>query len=232
MRNARIISLLILLLLLVFPWARAQDPPPRLEVFLEGGGSFLNGSSGQIVVMCPAAACPIGVPCSCPSGALSNTFSKTARAFAGGRYRFTRHDALEASYSYSPNHFTMQPSGLSVVSAYNRVDLFSFNYIRYLWVKSRVQPFVTAGLGINRFSGPSNASAVIEGYVSADNGWQFAWNYGGGADLVLQRHFALRLELRDYITGQPKSISTSGITGMGGTSHNIVPSAGIVFRFK
>ena len=232
MRNARIISLLILLLLLVFPWARAQDSPPRLEVFLEGGGSFLNGSSGQIVVMCPAAACPIGVPCSCPSGALSNTFSKTARAFAGGRYRFTRHDALEASYSYSPNHFTMQPSGLSVVSAYNRVDLFSFNYIRYLWVKSRVQPFVTAGLGINRFSGPSNASAVIEGYVSADNGWQFAWNYGGGADLVLQRHFALRLELRDYITGQPKSISTSGITGMGGTSHNIVPSAGIVFRFK
>jgi opacity protein-like surface antigen len=126
----------------------------------------------------------------------------------------------------------MQPSGLSVVSAYNRVDLFSFNYIRYLWVKSRVQPFVTAGVGINRFSGPSNASAVIEGYVSADNGWQFAWNYGGGADLVLQRHFALRLELRDYITGQPKSISTSGITGMGGTSHNIVPSAGIVFRFK
>jgi len=232
MRNARIISLLILLLLLVFPWARAQDSPPRLEVFLEGGGSFLNGSSGQIVVMCPAAACPIGVPCSCPSGALSNTFSKTARAFAGGRYRFTRHDALEASYSYSPNHFTMQPSGLSVVSAYNRVDLFSFNYIRYLWVKSRVQPFVTAGVGINRFSGPSNASAVIEGYVSADNGWQFAWNYGGGADLVLQRHFALRLELRDYITGQPKSISTSGITGMGGTSHNIVPSAGIVFRFK
>ena len=228
MRSARIISLLILLLLLVFPWACAQGPPPSYEVFLEGGGSFLNGSSGQIVVMCPAAACPIGVPCSCPSGALSSTFSKTARAFAGGRYRFTRHDALEASYSYSPNHFTMQPSGLSVVSAYNRVDLFSFNYIRYLWVKSRVQPFVTAGLGINRFSGPSGAVPVavttLSGYVNADNGWQFAWNFGGGADLVLQRHFALRLELRDYITGQPSIIT--------GTSHNIVPSAGIVFRFK
>jgi opacity protein-like surface antigen len=163
---------------------------------------------------------------------LSNTFSKAARAFAGGRYRFTRHDALEASYSYSPNHFTVQQSGLPAASSYNRVDLISFNYVRYLWVKSRVQPFVTAGLGINRFSGPSNASAVISGYFTADNGSQFAWNYGGGADLVFQRHFALRLEIRDYITGQPKPNSTSGITGMGGTSHNIVPSAGLVFRFR
>jgi hypothetical protein len=163
---------------------------------------------------------------------LSNTFSKTARAFAGGRYRFTRHDALEASYSYSPNHFLLQPAGLPTLSGYNRVDLISFNYVRYLWAKTSVQPFVTGGVGVNRFSGPSNASAVVSGYFNADNGWQFAWNYGGGADLVLQRHLALRLELRDYITGQPKPSSTSGITGLTGTSHNIVPSAGIVFRFK
>jgi hypothetical protein len=86
-------------------------------------------------------------------------------------------------------------------------------------------------LGVNRFSGPSNASAVVSGYVNADNGWQFAWNYGGGADLVLQRHFALRTELRDYITGQPSVITGSG-HNITGTSHNIVPSAGIVFRFK
>jgi opacity protein-like surface antigen len=167
---------------------------------------------------------------------VTSSFSKTARLFTGARLRFTRHDALEASYSYSPNHFTVQQSGLPAASAYNRVDLISFNYVRYLWVKSRVQPFVTAGLGINRFSGPSGAVPVavttLSGYVNADNGWQFAWNFGGGADLVLQRHFALRLELRDYITGQPKPNSISGITGLAGTSHNIVPSAGIVIRFK
>jgi hypothetical protein len=77
---------------------------------------------------------------------------------------------------------------------------------------------------MNRFTGPSSATAVSYGYISADNGWQFAWNYGGGADVVLQRHLALRLELRDYVTGQPSFIT--------GTSHNIVPSAGVVFRFK
>jgi opacity protein-like surface antigen len=87
-----------------------------------------------------------------------------------------------------------------------------------------VQPFATAGLGTNRFRGPSSASAVLSGLVKVNNGYQFAWNYGAGADLVLQRHLALRLELRDYVTGQPSFIT--------GTSYNVVPSAGIVFRLK
>ena len=105
---------------------------------------------------------------------MTSSFSKTARLFTGARLRFTRHDALEASYSYSPNHFLLQPAGLAAVSGYNRVDLISFNYVRYLWAKTRVQPFVTGGVGVNRFSGPSDASAVASGYFNADNGWQFA----------------------------------------------------------
>jgi opacity protein-like surface antigen len=138
---------------------------------------------------------------------------------------------LEASYSYSPNHFTIQPVGQTGFSSFNRVDLFSFNYVRYLGIKSRLQPFVTAGLGTNRFSGPSNAVAVINGYANADNGWQFAWNYGGGADLVFGRDLALRMELRDYVTGLP-AVITGTNDNITGTSHNVVPSVGIVFRFK
>jgi hypothetical protein len=74
-------------------------------------------------------------------------------------------------------------------------------------------------------------SLFVDGYVNADNGWQFAWNYGGGTDLVFQRHLALRLELRDYVTGQPAAIRAYGNT-ITGTSHNVVPSGGIVFRFE
>jgi len=216
MRNIQVIAPWFLLLFFTYSCADAQDVPPRLEAFAEGGGSFLNNGTGQAPIMCIT-------EFECPPLATSS-FSTTGRVVAGARLRFTRHDALEASYSFSPNHFSLQWARGSLGSAYNRVDLISFNYVRYLWVRTRVQPFATLGLGTNRFSGPSSASAVHLGLVSADNGWQFAWNYGGGADLVLQRHFALRLELRDYVTGQPSFIT--------GTSHNIVPSVGIVFRLK
>ena len=230
MRSVRMISSLPLLLLLAFPWACAQDPPPRLEVFLQGGGSFLNGSSGQLVQPPPPCACPAELPClPCSPSiiAVTSSFTKTARLFVGGRLRLTRHDALEGSYSYSPTQFTLQPVGLQ---AFNRNDLVTFNYVRYLWTKTRVQPFVTAGLGFNRFSGPSSSPAAIAGYVYPDNGRQFAWNYGGGADIVFQRHLVLRMELRDYVTKQPTIITGSGLN-ITGTVHNVVPSVGIVFRF-
>jgi hypothetical protein len=221
----------VLLILFTCSSAATQDAPPRVEVFAEGGASFLNNGTGQITIPCPVCtgpACPL-VVCLRQSASVRSSFSKTGRLFTGGRLRFTRHDALEASYSFSPNHFSLncvscQEGTQSLGSAYNRLNLVSFNYVRYLWVRTALNPFVTAGVGTNRFSGPASASAVLSGLVGADNGWQFAWNYGGGADLVLQRHLALRLELRDYVSGQPSVIN--------GTSHNLVPSAGIVFRLK
>ena len=219
MRIIRNIVPWILFLFFTCSWAGAQDAPPRLELFAEGGGSFLN--NGQISPICVQVCTPSGCT-PCPSA--TSSFSKTGRLLTGARLRFTRHDAIEASYSYSPNHLSIQEGTQSLGSAYNRVDLISFNYVRYLWIRTRVQPFATAGLGTNRFSGPSSAGLVVSGWVKADNGYQFAWNYGAGADIVLRRHFALRLELRDYVTGQPSSIT--------GTSHNIVPSVGIVFRLK
>jgi len=226
MRSVRTIPSLILSLLSFFPWAFAQSPVPRLEVFLEGGTSFSNSGSGtetirNPVLPCPTSGCP---PLSVP---MTSFFPETIRPTAGARYRFTRRNALEASYSYSLYHFAAQPiigTAQPPLAGYNRNDLVSFNYVRYLSAKARVQPFLTIGLGINRFSGPSNAPAVVSGYLKADNAWQSAWNYGGGADVVFQRHFAVRMELRDYITGQPSIIT--------GNSHNLVPSVGLVFRFK
>ena len=216
----RIIASSVVFLFFTCFWAGAQDAPPRFEAFTEAGVSFLNNGTGEMFVgvSCAPLICfPVPTP-------VTSSFSKTGRLFAGGRFRFTRHDSIEASYSHSPNHFSVQQGTQVLGSAYNRVNLISFNYVRYLWLGTRVQPFATAGLGTNRFSGPSSASLVVSGQVKADNGYQFAWNYGGGADIVLQRHLALRLELRDHVTGQPSFIT--------GTSHNVVPSLGIVFRFK
>jgi len=225
MRTVRTMPSLILSLLFFFPWAFAQSPTPRLEVFLEGGSSFSNSGSvtANLKYPCPNCPCPTS-GCVASPVSMTGSFPETIRPTAGARYRFTRHSALEASYSYSLYHFVAQPSGQSALAGYNRADLVSFNYVAYLPVKARVQPFLTIGLGTNRFSGPSKASAVEDGYIKADNGWQFAWNYGGGADIVFQRHFAVRMELRDNVTGQPSILP--------GTSHNLVASLGVVFRFK
>ena len=225
MRTVRTMPSLILSLLFFFPWAFAQSPTPRLEVFLEGGSSFSNSGSvtANLKYPCPNCPCPTS-GCVASPVSMTGSFPETIRPTVGTRYRFTRSNALEASYSYSVYHFVVQPAGLPALAGYNRDDLVSLNYIRYLSTKARVQPFLSVGLGTNRFSGPKNAPAVVAGDVSADNGWQFAWNYGGGADLALERNFALRMELRDYLTGQPSALT--------GTSHNLVPSVGVVFRFK
>jgi len=227
MRVIAVFSRSVLPLLLACTWAAAQGGPPRLEVFAEGGISILNNGRGQLpvaCVTCTGPVCPLVVtPCS-GTVPVTSSFSTAGRLFAGGRIRLTRNSALEASYSFSPNRLSLSQANQSFGLGYSRVDLISFNYVRYLWVRTPLQPFATAGLGVNRFIGPSSATAVSYGYISADNGWQFAWNYGGGADIVLQRQLALRLELRDYVTGQPGFVT--------GTSHNLVPSVGFVFKFR
>ena len=253
MRIKRISSPLILLVFLAGLAALAQDAPPRLEAFAEAGASYLNNgpSPGNLTIVTSCTPSPI--PC-CPQCAISaspnlsaqqvipmsTTVSTAGRLFTGGRFRFTRHDALEASYSFSPNRFTYQAGNVLSVSGYSRVDLLSFNYVRYLWIGARLQPFATVGIGTNRFRGgpgpipisggmpvattPLPAGDTLSFETPRNNGWQFAWNYGGGADIVLERHLALRLEVRNYVAGQPVPIT--------GTSHNLTPSAGLVFRFK
>jgi len=195
MRIIRITAPWFLLFSFTCSLAWSQGAPLNVDVFAEGGVSFIRNISPEYTdLICPVSGCPPPV-----------TFSNAGRLFTGVRLR-TGHNAVEGGYSFSPNQ----------ALGYNRLNLFSFNYVRYLWLRSRVQPFATIGLGANRFSGTSP-------YITS-TGFDFIWNYGGGADIALQRHLALRLDLRDYVGGQPSSFY--------GTSHNIVPSAGIVFRFR
>lgn len=232
MRVTRMTLSGLLLLLFTCSWAVAQNAPPRLEFFAEAGGSYLNTGpvQGSLTITCLTCATS-GLPGLTPVTVPVTTSVTTAgRLFSGARLRFTRHDALEASYSFSPNHFSYRAGDLDVGSGYSRVDLLSFNYVRYLWATTRFQPFVTAGVGTNRFrGGPGAVPVLLPGetlslYNPRDNGWQFAWNYGGGADLVLQRHLAFRMELRNYVADQPLPVT--------GTSHNLVPSGGLVFKFR
>ena len=227
---------LLVLLPFCFAGAGIAQNTPRFELFVEGGGSLLNAgpAKGNVIFPCPTCALSQAVP-------ISGSDSAAGRLFTGTRFRFTPHGAVEASYSFSTNHFDYR-AGNTDASAigYTRLDVISFNYVRYLSVRSRFQPFVTAGIGTNRFRGgpgypwryPFDVGSAPGGGVlytvnfanPGNNGWQFAWNIGGGADFILPFHFALRVELRGYVSAQPIPLT--------GTSHNIVPTAGFVFRFK
>lgn len=177
MRIIRTTAPWILLISFSCSTAWSQGPPLSVEAFAEGGASLIRNTT--LSVACPQVCTPSGCP-PCP-GPFS--FSNAAgRLFAGARFHMA-HDAIEASYSYSPNQ----------VAGYNRLNLFSFNYIRYLSLRSKLQPFATIGLGANRFSGPFTSS----------NSFRFLWNYGGGADIVLQRHLALRLESETTSVANP-----------------------------
>jgi hypothetical protein len=193
---------------------KAQKDPPHFEVIVEGGGSFLNGGSGTVPVILPLTIPCVSPPGQCPSPNVTSSFSTTARVFAGFRFRPTPKNALEASYSFSPNRFhVFQPaSNVDFGPGYDRVTAYNFNYARYLWARGPLQPFLTAGVGVNRFT-----------QANASNGNQAGFNFGGGVDVALIRSIALRVEFRDFMTGQPSPIR--------GTSHDLVPTAGIVFRF-
>ena len=192
---------------LLFSLSLYSQTPPFAEAFIEGGGSFITGGSGTVSLVCVTPPCGT-VP-------VAGSFSKTGRIFAGLRVRATRHHAFEFGYSFSPNHLrvTQASSPQDVGPGYNRVHNFNFNYVAYLLGRGRFQPFVSAGLVVNRFT-----------QTSVTNGNQVGFNYGGGADISVVRNFAVRLEVRDIVAAQPAPVQ--------GTSHDVVPSAGLVIRFK
>ena len=197
--------LLLVLLLFASPWASAQNIPTGFDFFAEAGPSCLSGAVH--------------------SGASGQVKCEAGRLFGGMRLRLTRHDAVEASYSWSPNIFDeVYPLHYENY----RLSSHSINYVRYLSTYSHLQPFVTGGVGWESFQGRGTTSPVVpatgEYQLPVIGDSQFAWNWGAGIDVIPQRNIALRFELRDYRSSIPINHTSS--------LQNIVPSIGIVFRFN
>ncbi|MGA3165484.1 MAG: outer membrane beta-barrel protein [Terriglobia bacterium] len=190
------VGLLFIVPLFSVPWACARDIPMGFDVFGEFGPSCLEGNVH--------------------SGASGQVKCEAGRFFGGMRLRLTRHDAVEASYSYSPNVFD---EAFPLHYENYLLNSHSINYVRYLSAYPHLQPFVTGGVGWESFHGTAGWNNWLTTNVS-----QFAWNFGAGIDVIPQRYFALRFEFRDYTTGMPH-YNTSSL-------HNIVPSIGIVLRFN
>lgn len=95
-----------------------------------------------------------------------------------------------------------------------------------LFPKGGVSPYIAAGLGMGRYSGDAQTSSgqTVPG-DQANTTWAF--DYGGGVDLNLASVFAIRGEVRDFITGKPKFTAPF----FDKSQHNVNVAIGIVFKF-
>jgi opacity protein-like surface antigen len=87
---------------------------------------------------------------------------------------------------------------------------------RLTLIRGRAEPFVHGLLGVARFSSDIS-SPVITG-SGDDNAFAFA--LGGGVDVKVHKHFAIRLAQLDYL----------GARGNGGKFNSFRYSAGVVIR--
>jgi hypothetical protein len=197
--------------------ARAQQTNHRqkFDLFVEGGGSFYTPKSTSRVIGFTS---PLFGPIVARE---TVTLQDSGRLFAGGDFWFTRHDAIQVSYSYSLADVAQATapidppiSGGAAFFVGRRHDL-SFDYVHSFSLSHRWRFLLASGIGAdwwrNSFDG-----TVITG---------FAANVGAAASFRLTEHWAVRGEYRVYISQVP----SSGFVG--GTTYDHVPTLGIVFRF-
>ncbi|HYL11668.1 MAG TPA: hypothetical protein VEV41_01440 [Terriglobales bacterium] len=100
----------------------------------------------------------------------------------------------------------------------------------------RSSVFAHALFGVVRTSLGAGVSVPIIGGISAPvtSASAFAMAFGGGLDLGLSKHFAIRVAQVDYVRSQLStldSLSTGLFGNLGGHQNDLRYSAGIVIRF-
>jgi opacity protein-like surface antigen len=136
---------------------------------------------------------------------------------AGGRvaFNFSKHVGLEFGYNFMVNNvrlLTPIAPGLPSYIFGNQIHYFAVNPVFNLTPRgSRVQPYLTVGVGAIRFVPTKQAEdharlpAVDAIYHSAalNDDTEFGLNYGGGIKFHLSEHFGLRFDARGLWSRNP-----------------------------
>jgi opacity protein-like surface antigen len=200
--------------------AASQSLASRWELFAEGGASTWNDHFVDSVVL-------FGNPPTNETLLHTTHIGSSGRLFAGFRFWMNSHEALEASYSYAPieltesQHCEQVNCGSAWSPSIARAHFFSANYAHAFRVRSRVRPFLTAGIGVMYIH-----HVAFNGVFQAD---PLTVNLGGGVDLRIKEHWFLRAEYRGWLFEAPRQGDSS--TAATGLERNQVPSLGLVFRF-
>lgn len=89
-----------------------------------------------------------------------------------------------------------------------------------------LSPFLVGGVGLGRYAG-SEAGSMGQPISGSRSNLTWAFSYGGGLDLGLLGPLGLRVEVRDFLTGNP----TFGPEFVHDRQHNIFFGGGVVVRW-
>lgn len=209
----------LLACLLAAPVARAQARGHKrrgwLDLFVEGGGSFFVPQTTSGLFGFPAPP-PYGPQV----GEIADKVQDSGRLFAGADFWLNRHNAIQASYSYSTADVTstfiyVEPGpGSTSDSPPSRMDILSFDYLHEFSLSKRWGLFLDAGIGRVWWHDPA---FLYTGGLAA--------NLGTGVSFRITNHWSARAEYRDYIMRLPTE------PFVGGLVHDNSPTLGIVYRF-
>ena len=164
----------------------------------------------------------------------------------GGEYSTNKVLGFEVAYAYGRNNLRVADLNATPVdeTGYGvRIHRLNGNLVLHSPVELlRVRPYVTAGIEFTRYSPTSQAKelAFTQGFAGQSATLRAnikpGVNYGAGVEWGLLPALALRLDVRDHVTGTPRfglsqDPSSGAIFPISGTAHDVEVAAGFTLHF-
>ncbi len=193
-----------------------------VRVFAMGSGSFLLGEDLFAL----------------DGDAWRSNYANGGKVTLGGELTMNSVVGVEAAYAYGRNNLRITDLEDNEEAGYGvRLQRFSTNLMIHSPVKFlSVQPYVTGGLELTRFSPTSEARtrAFTEGFAGdpalLESSNKFGFNAGGGVEWYVLPAFAVRLDLRNHMTGTPRFGQSESRFPVTGRTNNLELSAGFTIH--
>jgi len=153
---------------------------------------------------------------------------------AQGTYNFTRHFGATADFSGNSKQLAgVSGLGFSAGTQQHMYNMLFGPTVTGYFGKSSVFGHALFGVALSSLS--AGVSVPIFGGISAplDSSHAFAMAFGGGIDIGLSRHFAIRAAQVDFIRTNFNTLdSLTGLTtGTSTSQNNFRYSGGVIWRF-
>ncbi|MBZ5513772.1 MAG: outer membrane beta-barrel protein [Acidobacteriia bacterium] len=166
-------------------------------------------------------------------------FADGGRVAIAGEYTANKVIGFEAGYAYGRNNLRLSNVTENIATGYGvQLQRVNGNLMIHSPVKLiGLQPYATIGADYNRFGPTSGAKtlAATEGFAGApaqlEASNKFGFNACGGVEWYIVRAFAVRLDVRNHLTGTPRFGLNQAQFPVTGTTNNVEISAGFTIHF-